>query len=204
MTFQRQGEPQRYGFDFSTNIKTNLEIHGEVSYDKNETMAFIAQDSIQQKYIDGASYLLGIRYLTNLNTTIIAEYYHNNRNLDEKEFSDVIGYLMDRVESADSGIISQIRLDFTSHFQTRTLMRDYLYLKVSQPEPFNWLYSSIGAFTIYNLNDNSFTVSAQMGYKPFTNFEFLFWPTVLSGDDNSEYGSRQWHGKVEMWLRWFF
>ncbi len=204
MMFQRQGEPQRYGLDFSTNVRTNLEIHGEVSYDKDDTKTFIEQDAVQQKQTDGASYLFGIRYLTNLNTTIIAEYYHDNRGLSESEFRDVLGFLRNRVNSGDSEIVTQTRLDFTSRFQTRTFMRDYLYAKVSQPEPFGWLYSSIGAFIIYNLNDNSFTLSTQLGYKPFTNFEFLLWPTVLSGDDNSEYGSRQWEGKVEMWLRWFF
>ena len=70
MMFQRQGEPQRYGLDFSTNVRTNLEIHGEVSYDRNDTKTFIEQDAIQQKQTDGTSYLFGIRYLTNLNTTI--------------------------------------------------------------------------------------------------------------------------------------
>lgn len=83
-------------------------------------------------------------------------------------------------------------------------MRDYAYIKLSQPEPFGWLYSSISAFTIYNLNDNSFTLSAQLGYKPFTNFEFLFWPTLFFGNDISEYGSKQFERRAEIWLRFFF
>lgn len=204
MMFQRQDEPQRYGFDFSTNIRTNLEIHGEVSYDKDGTKAFVQNNEILQKKISGTSYLFGLRYLTNLNTTIIAEYYRNNRGLNETEFTDVLNFLGNAMDSGDPEIVSQTRLDFTSRFQTRTFMRDYLYIKVSQPEPFSWLYSSIGAFTIYNLNDNSFTLSAQLGYKPFTNFEFLLWPTLFWGDDNSEYGSKQFETKVETWLRFFF
>lgn len=204
MMFQRKDEPQQYGFDFSTNIRTNLEIHAEVSYDKDDTKALVENDEILQKEISGASYLFGLRYLTNLNTTIIAEYYHNNRGLNETEFRDVLNFLRNGVDSGDPEIVSQTRLDFTSRFQTRTFMRDYLYIKVSQPEPFGWLYSSIGAFTIYNLNDNSFTLSAQLAYKPFTNFEFLLWPTLFFGHDNSEYGSKQFEGKVELWLRFFF
>ncbi len=204
MMFQRQDEPQRYGFDFSTNIRTNLEIHGEVSYDKDDPKAFVQNNEILQKKISGTSYLFGLRYLTNLNTTIIAEYYRNNRGLNETEFTDVLNFLGNAMDSGDPEIVSQTRLDFTSRFQTRTFMRDYLYIKVSQPEPFSWLYSSIGAFTIYNLNDNSFTLSAQLGYKPFTNFEFLLWPTLFWGDGNSEYGSKQFETKVETWLRFFF
>ncbi len=204
MMFQRKDEPQRYGFDFSTNLRTNLEIHGEVSYDKDDTKAFVQNDDIQQKKISGASYLFGIRYLTKQNTTIIAEYYHNNRGLSESEFGDVLNFMESGLETGKPEVVTQTRLDITSQFQTRTFMRDYLYVKASHPEPFSWLYSSIGAFTIYNLNDNSFTVSAQLGYKPFTNFEFLLWPTLFFGNESSEYGSKQFEGKVEAWLRFFF
>ena len=83
-------------------------------------------------------------------------------------------------------------------------MRDYLYVKASQPEPFSWLYTSISVFTIYNLSDNSFLISPQFGYKPFTNSEILLWPTLFFGDESSEHGSKQIEKRVEIWLRFFF
>lgn len=132
-----------------------------------------------------------------------AEYYNNSSGLSESEFGDVLDFIRNGLDSNDPAVVTQTRLDFTSRFQKRTFMRDYLYIKLTQPELFGWLYFSIGAFTVYNLNDNSFTFSTQLIYKPFTNFEFLFWPTLFFGNANSEYGSKQFERKAEVWLRFF-
>ena len=61
LMFQQKNEPQRYGIDFSANLRANLEIHGELSYNKDDTKAFVQNDTIQQMEISGASYLGGIR-----------------------------------------------------------------------------------------------------------------------------------------------
>lgn len=204
MMFQQKNEPQQYGFDFSTNLKTNLEIHGEVSYNKNDSKTYVAQDAMQQKKMDGVTYLFGIRFLNSMNTTFIAEYYHQNHGLTDSEFNNLLKFIRSKTASDNREIVEQTRINFSRSFQTRTLMRDYLYVKLSQPEPFGWLYSAVNAFTIYNLNDDSFTLSAQLVYKPFTNFEFLVWPTFFVGDDNSEYGSKPFERKIEMWLRFYF
>ena len=92
----------------------------------------------------------------------------------------------------------------TSHSRSKNLMRDYMYLKASMPEPFKWLYSSVSVFTIYNIQDNSFVLSPQIAYKPFTNSEILLWPSFFLGDDNSEYGSKQFQSKIELWFRFYF
>ena len=84
------------------------------------------------------------------------------------------------------------------------MMQDYIYFKASLPEPFEWLYSSAAVFTIYNVNDGSFLLSPQLGYKPFTNSEILLWPSIFFGDDDSEYGSKQFQKKVETWFRYYF
>ena len=83
-------------------------------------------------------------------------------------------------------------------------MQDYLYVKVTQPEPFGWVYASVSAFAIYNVEDRSFTLSPQLAYKPYTNFEFLLWPTLFSGGGQTEFGSRQFQRKVEVWTRFYF
>lgn len=83
-------------------------------------------------------------------------------------------------------------------------MQDYLYVKLIQPEPFSWLYSSISIFTIFNLADKSFLFSPQLSYKPYTNFEVLLRPIFFFGSNNSEYGSKQFKKKVEIWMRFYF
>ena len=83
-------------------------------------------------------------------------------------------------------------------------MRDYVYAKLTHPEPFSLLYSSVSAFVIYNLWDERFTLSPQFAYKPFTNFEFLCWPSLFAGGVDSEYGSRIFQRRIEFWMRFFF
>jgi hypothetical protein len=83
-------------------------------------------------------------------------------------------------------------------------MQDYLYLKAIQPEPFGWLYASASVFVIYNLEDSSFIFSPLLAYKPYTNFQFLLWPTVFAGDTDTEFGSRQFRRKAEVWMRFYF
>ena len=83
-------------------------------------------------------------------------------------------------------------------------MQNYLYIKIMQPEPFSWLYFSISMFSIYNLADNSFLISPQLNYKPYTNFEVLLWPFLFFGDEGTEYGSKQFKKKVEIWMRFYF
>ena len=204
VVFTGKNQPQHYGLDFSTNLLENLEAHGELSYSDGDKTSIIQNNAVQSNASNGFSYLFGLRYLNDLNITFITEYYHNNRGLSKSEYEDYLAYLTYNLNSADPEIISSTRLVMTTNFRSKNLQMDYLYLKASLPEPFEWLYSSVSVFTIYNLNDNSFILSPQIGYKPFTNSEILFWPSFFFGKNNSEYGSKQFQNKVEMWFRFYF
>jgi hypothetical protein len=204
MTYLRKNQPRRIGLDFSTNVKENIEIHAEFSYAQDENKFSVVQNSITQNKLSGGSYLLGTRYLNQVNTTFILEYYHNNIGLSKTEFSIFLSYLQNSLDSENENLINMAKLNLSTHFRSKTLMKDYLYLKVIQPEPFGWLYTSISLFSIFNVVDNSFTLSPQFTYKPFTNFEFLFWPTLFYGGSDTEYGSKQFNKKVEVWLRFYF
>ena len=83
-------------------------------------------------------------------------------------------------------------------------MQNYLYVKLIQPEPFSLVYTSISMFTIYNMADKSFLFSPQLSYKPYTNFEVLLRPILFFGSNTTEYGSKQFERKVEIWLRFYF
>jgi len=197
-------QTQSFGMDFSTNLRENIEMHGEISYSNNEEKSIIQDDVVQMIKVSGFSYLMGLRYLTPWNMTIIAEYYHNNSGLTKQEYQDYQSYLRNNLITGDADLIFATRSVMTTHFRSKNMMRDYLYIKASQPEPFKWLYSSVSVFTIYNLNDNSFILSPQIGYKPFTNSEILLWPSFLFGGEDSEYGSKLFQNKLEMWFRFYF
>lgn len=204
MTMFKKYEPLRIGLDFSTNLRDNLEIHGELSYAQDEIKNLIVDDLISQHKMDGGSFLLGLRYLNRFNTTLIVEYYHKNSGLSKNEFSSYLGYLKKSMESNVPEVIHSAKLDISTTFRSKTLMRDYLYVKLIQPEPFSWLYTSISLFSIYNLADNSFLLSPQLSCKPYTNFEILIWPMLFFGGEDTEYGSKQFRSKIEIWMRFYF
>ena len=91
-----------------------------------------------------------------------------------------------------------------TYFKSNTLMQNYFYLKITQPEPFNWLYFTPSIFTICNLNDKSFLLAIQLIYKPVTNFEFTFLPTLLIGVEDTEFGGKQIQQKIEMRMKVHF
>ena len=200
----RKNEPQRFGLDFSANLRENVEIHSELSYAHGENKYLIVDNLVSQQKIDGVSLLLGMRYLNRFNTTLIVEYYHNNSGLSKNEFTTYVNHLQNSLDSDIPALINSAKLAMTNTFRSKTLMRDYLYVKLMQPEPFSWLYSSISIFTIFNLTDKSFLLSPQLSYKPYTNFEVLLWPVFFFGDNKTEYGSKQFKRKMEIWMRFYF
>ncbi|KAA3616712.1 MAG: hypothetical protein DWQ05_13370 [Calditrichaeota bacterium] len=204
MTYQAKNQPTRYGFDFAANLLPNLEIHAEMSYAQHESRFVRQNENTVAIEKNGSSFVLGLRYLNQSNTTLIAEYYHNNNGFSQEEFSAVINYLDLNLQTSEPDRIAAARSSLPVLFPARTVMRDYFYAKLSKPEPLGWLYSSVSLFTIYNLTDDSFLLSPQIGYKPFTNSEFLLWPTFFFGDENSEYGAKQFQNKIELWLRFYF
>jgi len=204
MTFFRQGQTRRYGADFAANLKTHLEVHGELDYAVDEDTYRILDGDLVHRRRSGLSYLLGMRYLATTNTTLITEYYHRSSGMSEGEFADYVGYVKNGLTEDAAPDAETDRSIINDLFRSRNLMRDYVYAKLTHPEPFSRLYSSISAFVIYNLRDESFVLSPQFAYKPVTNFEFLCWPSFLAGGAETEYGSRVFQRRIEFWMRFFF
>ena len=197
-------KPKRFGFDFARNIQDNIEIHGELSYNQNVDRFTIVNRSLSSARVDEYSYLLGLRYLDASNTTIIAEYYHSGAGLSKDEYSRYSEFLNIGANSLNPVVTQQTLGVSQTYFRGTILMQDYLYLKISHPEPFDWLYFTPSLYTIYNLVDNSFLLSFQMNYKPITNTEFIFWTTMFAGDKTTEYGAKQVQQRMELWMRVFF
>jgi hypothetical protein len=107
-------------------------------------------------------------------------------------------------QANDAILLQQVAKVNQTYFRGGNLMKDYLYLKFTKPEPFDWLYFTPSVLTIYNIADRSFLLSVTMNYKPVTNVEFILWPTLITGGANTEYGSKAFRQKVEVWMRVFF
>ena len=204
MGFYSLQKPKRIGVDIARNVSENWEVHGELSYSANVEKFTIANKSVASNIGSGATYLFGIRYLHESNVTLIAEYYHNQFGLSASEFDSYSRFLASGTQGNDPIQLQQMAKVNQTYFRGSNLMKDYLYLKLTKPEPFDWLYLTLSAFTIYNVADKSFLLSAMMNYKPATNIEFILWPTLVTGGGNTEYGSKAFRQKVELWMRVFF
>jgi hypothetical protein len=202
--YYSQKEPNQIGIDLSKNLKENIEIHGEVGYFTGKEKSIVENNNIRSFDIDGISYLLGFRFLNRWGSTFICEYYHNDAGLNENEYKDYFAFLEDSYNSGNENAIRKANGYMKNYFNSKTLMRDYVYLKITHPEPFDILYFTLSPSVIYNLNDNSLLLSPTLSYKPYTNFELLVRNTLLLGGDSSEFGGRQYKRIVELWVTVYF
>ena len=83
-------------------------------------------------------------------------------------------------------------------------MRDYLYARISQKEPFDLLYFTPAITCIMNLQDSSFSLSPEVIYTGITNMEVRLKANIIQGEDASEYGEKPNDYLVELRVRYFF
>ncbi|MCD4668424.1 MAG: hypothetical protein K8R44_07555, partial [Sulfurimonas sp.] len=149
------------GIDFSKNLQTNFEIHGEFS----------------TKTDDDYLYLLGFRYLTNFELTIISEYLYNSDGLNKKEIE-----------------LSNSLLPF--------LAKDYWITLITQKEPFEWLYSSIYYKNMINIQDNSMQNKLGVNYSFKNNIDIDLSYNINSGSKLSEFGKKSVSDFAWLQLTW--
>jgi hypothetical protein len=201
--------PTRFGFDFSRNITTNLEVHGEWAIINNFKLTTInAQGVGTTDTWNAISYLLGLRYLSPQETTYILEYYHNGTGVTQSQFQDFVtftnnSYATFLSTANDSGLARASQLAEGVYGRPNP-MRDYLYFRASQKEPFDILYFTPALTSIINLQDGSLVVTPELTYSPMTNLELRFRTPVLIGGKGTEYGEKQNDYRIDLRLRYYF
>ena len=199
----------RYGFDFSKNMTTNFEVHGEWARINNFKLnAINAQGTGSTHELDAISYLLGLRYLTENETTYIMEYYRNGTGFSRNQFKDFVTFVDNSYRTFlstgnDSGLVRGSRLA-KGAYGSPNPTRHYLYFRASQKEPFDILYFTPALTSIINLQDGSFVVIPELAYSPVTNLDLRFRTPVLVGGKGTEYGEKQNDYRVEFRLRYYF
>jgi len=203
-----EGE-DRFGVDFSKNISVNFEIHGEASI-VLDYVKYITdqQGNLTEEKYDAINYLLGIRYLTSQDTTYIFEYFRNGQGYTRDEMKDYFAFIeagyQDYISSGSMADLGASRQYGSQFYNKQTVMQDYLYLKVSQKEPFDILYFTPSVTCIYNINDKSGSITPQIIYTPITNLEFELKTTFLLGKDYTEYGEKVNDYKVYAAVKYYF
>jgi hypothetical protein len=120
-----------------------------------------------------------MRYLTERETTWIVEYFRNGAGVTEAQF---------RVRPV--GLPNP--------------MRNYLYLRASQKEPFDILYFTPSATVIANLDDGSYSLIGELMYTGFGDVELRLRAAFNRGDRLTEFGEKPVDARYEVRLRYYF
>jgi len=199
----------RFGFDFSRNITTNLEAHGEFAFINHQQKTSIdSSGNISKTTFDAKSFLLGLRYLSSMDTTYIFEYYHNAPGYSSSELEDFFSFTHSAFDIFQSTgkkkQLTKAETLFRGNYGGMNPGKDYLYLRISQKEPFNILYFTPALTTIMNLDDGSFSISPELLYEGIKNWEFRLKAMALVGHKLTDFGEKQNDYRVEFRVRYYF
>ena len=204
-----QSKTNRVGFDFSRNLTTNLEVHGEFAYITNQQTTTVDRvGNVSVKEYDATSFLLGLRYLSSMDTTYLFEYYHNGTGYSSSELRSFYSFTDNAFDIYESTGNKKPFLKaetlFHGNYGKMNPGKDYLYLRISQNQPFDILYFTPALTTIMNLDDRSFSISPEIMYTGIKNWEFRLKGMALVGSHGTDYGEKQNDYKIEFRVRYYF
>ena len=204
-----ESKTNRVGFDFSKNVTTNFEIHGEYAFINNQKIKVInSQGKISKETFDANSFLLGTRYLTTSDTTFIFEYYRNGTGFTQSQMEGYFSFI-DRgydlfLSTGNDSLLNKASSVTAGNYGKSNPMQDYLYLRITQKEPFDILYFTPAITGIMNLNDGSMSISPELLYSGIKNLELRLKGSALIGQNGSEYGEKANDYRIELRVRYYF
>jgi len=209
MAMTGESRTSRVGMDFSKNITPNLEVHGEFAFINNQKSRIIdSQGNISEAKFDAKIYLLGIRYLTASDTTFIFEYYRNGAGFSRLEMKDYFTFIDGGYDlflsTRNDSLLKKAASVTEGNYGRSNPMKDYLYLRVSQKEPFNILYFTPAITSIVNVNDKSLSISPELLYTGITNLELRLKAFGLVGGKGTDFGEKPNDYRLELRGRYYF
>ncbi|HSC94418.1 MAG TPA: hypothetical protein VLC73_05580 [Burkholderiales bacterium] len=199
----------RYGFDFSRNLATNLEIHGEWAHiEDTQRSVTTASGTTTVVREDAQSYLLGLRYLSAQDTTTILEYYRNGPGLTEDEMQNFVQFVdsayAQYLATGNDALLSRARSSAQGGYGRPNPGQKYLYLRITQKEPFDILYFTPALTVIANASDWSTSITPELLYTGYKNIELRLRGIFLNGGAGTEFGERQASSRIEFRARLYF
>jgi len=195
----------RYGLDFSRNVSPNFEIHGEWAYIsevRNPLINVAGLSSVEVK--DAHQGLLGLRYLTESDTTYILEYYYNGAGYSDTQLEDYYRNVKAAAAYNNVALLNKYKTIGINGYLRRNPGEQYVYLRASNKEPFDILYFTPAFTLIYNVMDRSYSLTPEAVYTGITNLELRLKVFILQGREYSEFGEKQNRSKVEIRARYYF
>jgi hypothetical protein len=201
--------PDRYGVDFSRNITTNFEVHGELAYFRSFQKNVL--DTNGNRYTvegDAVSYVIGIRHLTTFDLTTIIEYYHNGMGFSSDDMKNYYAYITRGYNTyqttGNATSLGNAQQMAEGGYGRSSAMGNYLYVRLSQKEPFDILYFTPALTWMMNTDDQSWSLTPELLYTGFTNWEFRLRTGIIVGARNSDFGEKQNDYRIELRVGYYF
>jgi hypothetical protein len=201
--------PARYGFDFSRNVASNFEVHGE--WARTQQAPRRVADSagrVTATTENATSYLLGLRYLTEGNTTYIAEYYRNGTGYSADQSQDFYRFVDDAFSrlaaTGDASLVQRAIALSQGSYGRPNPGAQYVYFRAQQKDAFGIVYFQPGVTAMINLEDRSYQVTPELLYTGVNNVELRARIYLLQGDRHTDFGAKQNARKIELQARLYF
>jgi hypothetical protein len=192
----------RVGIDFSRNLGSQLEVHGEWARVADAQRAVLAGGTLQSEIRTYDSALIGLRYLTERDTTVIVELYRNGGGYGSEELGAF--YDLARTSAGNPVLASLASRAAVAGYNRPFAAQRYAYLRVSQKEPFDILDFTPSLSLIANTGDHSYTLIPEAVYTGVRNLELRFRLALNRGGVSTEYGEKPVRSRVELRARYFF
>jgi hypothetical protein len=207
--FVGQTKTTRYGIDVSRNIRTNVEVHGELATISGFLKKYVDGTGVAHtSTYDAVSYLLGSRYLSSKLTTYIFEYYRNGTGYTTEQMQDSFSYVDNAyntyVTTGNASAIQKASSLLAGNGARNSPLQDYLYVRISQDQPFGILYFTPAMSSIVNVDDASVQLVPELICTRFTNWEIRARTYVPLGGKHTDFGEKQNAYRVELRIRRFF
>jgi hypothetical protein len=199
----------RYGVDFSRNITTNFEVHGELAYFRNFQKNVLGINGTPYHVEgDAVSYVIGIRHLTTFDLTTIIEYYHNGMGFSGDDMKNYDAYVARSYNTYQTtgnvnALVNAQQMAEGSYGRS-SAMENYLYVRFSQKEPFDILYFTPSLVWMMNTDDQSWSLTPELLYTGITNWEFRLRTGIIVGARNSDFGEKQNDYRIELRVGYYF
>jgi hypothetical protein len=207
MYLAKGSRPARFGTDFARNLATNFEIHGEWARILDVAKPVVnSAGQVTTKVGNSTNYMIGLRYLTERDSTCIVEYYHNGLGYDEQQIDDFYRFVnraFGQPSAGSNSIQNAINL-YQAGYGRPNAMRNYLYAQVSQKEPSDILYFTPSLTTMVNLDDRSFQVTPELLYTGVKNLDVRLRYFALVGGSATEFGEKPNSRRLELRVRFYF
>lgn len=199
----------RYGLDFSRNLASHFEVHGEWAHITEVVQPVVTETgAVQTRERDADVWLLGLRYLTESELTVIAEAYANGAGYTAGEleaYYRLVARGYERLATAgDDTLLERAERLREGAFGRPNAGRRYGYLRLQQKDAFDVLYLAPGLALLRNLDDGSMSTTPELTYTGVTNLELRLRVSVLSGDRYTEFGEKLHDWRADLRARWYF